>query len=50
MSVRENPVEAQKPAPKKPYAAPQLKELGNVRDLTLAGAGSVGDGLLKMAM
>ncbi len=37
--------------PKKPYSAPKLKELGQVRDLTLGALGSVSDGvLMKMAM
>lgn len=49
MSVHE-PVKSA--TPKKPYSAPKLKELGQVRDLTLGAiAGSVSDGaLMKMAM
>jgi hypothetical protein len=36
---------------KKPYVAPRLRYVGKVRDLTLAGAGSVTDGvLMQMAM
>lgn len=33
---------------RKIYAAPVLKPLGNVRDLTFGGAGSVAEGVLAM--
>jgi hypothetical protein len=49
MTRNENPPKPETaelvPPAKRPYHTPRLDELGSVRALTLAAAGSVGDGV-----